>query len=149
MLADLRTHEPSLMGLKLMLWPPDLFFVEHHAADVVGRPLAETSTVPWTAAWRIILVLFLLPTSRLFSFSLHLPILLSHAPPPPPTQPSPLIFLISLRSPLDTILTPLCFHLFLSCITPLLYFIRRPPLSFHLIILCTSMPRQLLLFFST
>lgn len=55
--------------------------LRHHVADVEGKPLAKTATVPWTAAWLIILVLFLPPTSRLFlSLFNPPPLLLSHAP---------------------------------------------------------------------
>ena len=64
------------MDLKRISWPVGLFSlreVEHHVADVEGRPLAKTSTLPWTTAWPIILVLFPLPTSLFFSFSSHFP----------------------------------------------------------------------------
>lgn len=93
--------------------------MDHHIADVDGRPLAKTSTLPWTTAWPIILVLFPLPTSLFFSSSLHLPIPLSHAPFFCYTLHIP--DLISLPTPHTPSFASLCFHLFSSCITPSLY----------------------------
>lgn len=100
-----RHWRTSPSELKPTPWPQTLLFT--------GR-----STVPWTTAWPFLnLCCFFFQPHALFFF-------LSSSSPLP--FPMTLLFFfllhsifpISPHSPLDAIVTPLCFHLFSSCITP-------------------------------
>lgn len=102
-----RRHWRTLPSdLKPTPWPQTLLFT--------GR-----STVPWTTAWPFLnLCCFFFQPHALFFFlssssSLPFPMTLLFF-----FSFTLLIFLISPHSPLDTIVAPLCFHLFSSCITP-------------------------------
>lgn len=139
-----RRHWRTLPNdLKPTPWPQTLLFT--------GR-----STVPWTTAWPFLnlccfffqphaLFFFLssssplpFPMTLLFfflSYTPHLPDLA--APPTRRHRRSPVFsFILLMHHP------PTLPRLYL-------YFICHPSLSLHLIILCTSTPRQLLLFYST
>lgn len=123
------------MDLKRIFWPPGLSSLkemEHHQDLHIALNYCLTY---YTCA---------LSSSHLtlFSFSLHLPTPLSHAP-----FFTPLIFLISFHSQLDAILVPPCFHLFSSCIAPSYLSILYANLSLCLPISLFSAPLRLAHYF--